>query len=705
MTDVGLSTGQPETVLDPRTGRQIVVVRPIGTGGRSAPKDPWAAAGFTTEAPKVSRETTSHGGDPWAAAGFTSEAPAPAAPVSTGHAMVRGAEQGLTFGLGPAIEGAAEASGMRDFHLDTVPYANLIPPVVGAAKLALGVGGAETRAAYERGRSQSQADLEASREQHPWATTGGELAGSALIPIPGGMAGSLAARTARGAVTGALNAGAYGAGSAISEGKDVPDVVRAAARSAAVGAPLGGTLGAVLGRAARTGQTAGERAARTAEDLGAPLPRGLASNNPAINASAAAVRSTPWFGARMGGAVNRIQEAAGQSIDDIVGHMAGPATDRAAAGAIIRPGLQGVIDRNRQTIDSGYNSLRGQLQGRTYTMPALQTALNAVVASRRAARRPNPEQGLEQFRNLVDQGATFNGAHRARVDARDAGNVLAPHPGYNAGDFNRLTRAITTDLRQMVQADAARSPRQALNAFDRAEQQFGQLSEHNNRLHQLVNSQGEGAVATLLGAARGKGGDLRLLAQLRNSMTPAEFHTIGGVLLHELGQRQGEFSLNTFASNWEKVSDGARRVLFSPTHLQHIEDIVNLRRQIGSALRDTNTSHTSNTIILFDLARDAAMLAVGIGTGHVTAGAAATGGLAAAPAILFAHWLSSPSQAAAMSTWSRAFQAVTLSQTPARIAAFRLATRNLSTNLGIPVEKIAKAITGPGAGRADEQQQ
>ena len=45
-----------------------------------------------------------------------------------------------------------------------------------------------------------------------------------------------------------------------------------------------------------------------------------------------------------------------------------------------------------------------------------------------------PERGLEQFRNVA--GGSFNGVHRARADARNAGSVLNPNPGYNKGDFN-----------------------------------------------------------------------------------------------------------------------------------------------------------------------------------------------------------------------------------------------------------------------------
>jgi hypothetical protein len=44
-----------------------------------------------------------------------------------------------------------------------------------------------------------------------------------------------------------------------------------------------------------------------------------------------------------------------------------------------------------------------------------------------------------------------------------------------------------------------------------------------------------------------------------------------------------------------------------------------------------------------------------------------------------------------MSAWSRAWRGLAMARTPARIAAFKLATRNLSNQLGVPVERILEA--------------
>jgi hypothetical protein len=328
-----------------------------------------------------------------------------------------------------------------------------------------------------------------------------------------------------------------------------------------------------------------------------------------------------------------------------------------------------------------------------------------------------------------------------RGSMREAGNGLVPHPGYNAGDYNRLTRAMTADLRDMAAAatigsnnpNARAWHQRAMNlaaqagapvagfstrlpptraqqaatvkAFDQAETEFGRLAEQNGVIHRLLNSRGEGAIATLLGSAGAKGGNVALLAQLRNSMQPADFQMIGGVLLHELGQNPstGEFSLAKFETNFNKVAPRATAVLFSPQHLHNIEEVAGLGTHIKRALRESNNSHTAGVLMMFDLARDAILFGATAATGALTAGSIATGALAT-PGVVFAHWLSSPARASSMANWMRARAGMLGHPTPARLGAFNIATRNLANNLGLPLESLTKHLTvaEPPQGGRDE---
>jgi hypothetical protein len=661
------------------------------------------------------------------------ESAEPGREIGTGDAALSGARDALTFGFQPALAGVTEASKAATGPVETVAGGvgsalDLANPlslvsqklglpsnhdiVRGVTGLIHHYGSSEqdqaVQEAYRRGREAALQDQQLAREQHPAAYTAGLVGGSLLTPIPGvGGGGSLLANAARTGAAGVATGALQGVGAGVSEGQALPEVAARGARGGAVGGVVGGAVGAVLPRAIGA-ITRGQRAARTAEELGAPIPRGLASDRAAINAATASARSVPLVGSRISSAVNRTQEAAGNRVEDIASGMTGGALDRAAADTLVRPGLQQAIERNRQAIDALYNNARSRIDtAARFTMPRTRATLDAVEAARRQAGHVNPAEGLQQFRNVAN-GATFNGAHRARVDAREAGNGLVPHPGYNAADYNRLTRAMTADLRAIVHAAAhgtAAEKAAAVHAFDEAERAFGPLAEMNSRLNRLANSRGEGAMSSLLGAAREKGGDTRLLAELRATMPRAEFEQIGGVLLHELGQNAatGEFSLAKFVTEFSKTSPRARAILFSPQHLQEIENIFEMGQHIKGALRESNSSHTSNALILFDLARDAVLVGGGVAMGVVSGASVATGGAAAAPAVLFARWLASPATATSMSRWSTAYRAMTLGQpTPARIAAFNIASRNLANNLGLPVDKVLQAAQNRLTARADD---
>ena len=253
----------------------------------------------------------------------------------------------------------------------------------------------------------------------------------------------------------------------------------------------------------------------------------LAASHPTTRRSSHHGQATQLADCRLSHQRSRQQgsPAAGQRIEDITGQMAGGATDRAAAYAIIRPALQDVVDNNNARADALYSAVRNREinPDRAYQLPRTQALLDRIISARRAAGWTDPERVSEQFQNIAESGS-FDGAHRARSDARNAGSVLNPNPGYNKGEFNALTRAMTADIRNLVHTEGGQA---ALDAFDKAENQFGKMAEQNLALNNLINARGEGAIATLLGSAKERGGNVQLLAQLRRSMNPQDFQQIG----------------------------------------------------------------------------------------------------------------------------------------------------------------------------------
>ena len=164
--------------------------------------------------------------------------------------------------------------------------------------------------------------------------------------------------------------------------------------------------------------------------------------------------------------------------------------------------------------------------------------------------------------------------------------------------------------------------------------------------------------------------------------------------LDELGfnPATGEFSLDKFITSWNKLNPEIRPFVPAPGQGQNIRDIFEMGSHIKSSMRERNTSHTSNVLILWDLARDAVMTGAAVGAGVVSGASVVASGLGATPAIALAHWLSSPAKAASMAAWSRAYRAFSNNPSPARIGGLTMATRNMANNLGLDPAKVFNSL-------------
>jgi hypothetical protein len=411
------------------------------------------------------------------------------------------------------------------------------------------------------------------------------------------------------------------------------------------------------------------------------------------------MRSVPLLGSRVSSAVDATQAAAGRRIEEIASGASRTPPDRALAGATLRPAIQDLIERNNGEIDRAYQDLRRVTDtNRLGATPRTRAALDAIRRARRGARMANPDRGIEDIISLVRPGGvTFNGLQRAR---NHMAQVIAwakknPNPGFDVADLHRIYAAMTGDMEGIVRQHATVPPDRAADALNLAHMTARTFIEQNGTLQRVLNIRADERMAgALITAAQEKTGNLRLLAELRSSLPPDDFHMIAGSLLNELGHSPatGEFSLNRFVTNWSKISKNARQILFSPQHLQNIEDIVGMGEHIKGALRESNTSHTAGVLMLFDVARDAILLGATMAAGTMS-GTTMAGGALATPGLVFMHWLARPAVASSMARWARARQALyDYGWTPARLAAFNLATRNLANTLGVPPELFARHV-------------
>jgi len=151
-------------------------------------------------------------------------------------ATARGVAQGFTANFGDEIRGLIEASGANPDD-----PASLSRLVTGALKY--WSGDAEAKKRYDDAVKRERELNQTAEEQHPIASTVGNIGGAVILPVgAGARAATLGGRMAIGAGTGAALGGAAGAG----EGQGFVDSASRAATGAAVGGALGGAAPAVI---------------------------------------------------------------------------------------------------------------------------------------------------------------------------------------------------------------------------------------------------------------------------------------------------------------------------------------------------------------------------------------------------------------------------------------------------------------------------
>lgn len=579
-----------------------------------------------------------------------------------------------------------------------------------------------------------------------------------------------------------------------------------------------------------------------AERAGVPVPLGVATDNRALQAVTQAGRQMPFGGARIEGAVDNSLRALSGAADDAAARAAGrtelPGAE--AAGLAVRGPLeQGVaqrealaarearalqgmapgggnpnpaslgddirasllrrVEENRAAQQQGYADLHGAMNTRQPVVVSDEMigTLQRVLDERTAAAQGGLPRELMPALDLATnpRGATFEGLQRARQALGEYIDFEAGR-GFSTGDLKRaygsLTEAMQTAVRE-AGTDAAPG------LFARAEQRFGQLAERNQDLTQVAAGGSEALVNRLMGyASEMTKGNVERLRQIQSQIPEGQRASLSRLAFQKLGtDRNGQFDVSRFASEWEKLTPPGRAALFG-NRVVPIQEAIRSAQTTSAAAREANadilrllgssdegianrvlamaTNGASadhamlarlSSIVGPDGMREMSSLAIQrMGAGRIegqfspaafatnwqrmsdagkgllfadkglrsslddiatissrmaeverrfanksgTGRATMTGGLlvaafaepmtAIATAVggdVLGRALSQPATASSMAKWAQAYERVTLRRTPATVAAFNQASRNFSNTLterlGVPAEASAFTAT------------
>lgn len=466
--------------------------------------------------------------------------------------------------------------------------------------------------AYVRGKNARTAEKDAALYHRPGYYIGGQIVGG-LATAPMGGAAANAARgvgllrggsLVRGLQTGAVTGGVYGFNS--DEG-GVTDRLDGLATGAAFGTAAAGVVGSVangarrLYRSPRAGEVM-DTAARVNANLGTDIRPSVAHLGSQSAEGGASIRGRMSLGLRntlpgvtplpivgsLDGNLRQFGDDVTQGLETLAQRTGAQSDSMTYAGLRQlenRPGtIAGYRDVSEGVRDGLYRNA-DQLGGGTMIQPTHTVATLDRMMARLALSPPSVTgEAIAALQGIRDDLASQSWAAAGLRDIRTRyGRQLDAVNGMTRGDANQmwgaLSRDITDGMHRAGRGEAARAYRQADRYNARREQTLDIVEDIIGTQRNGFNS------AELVGKkleqmARTGSDDLdRVMRQLPR----AEAADIRGNIVRRLGVAkdntsgvEGAFSIQTFGTEWKKLGERARSVLFDANTQRDLDDLAEL---------------------------------------------------------------------------------------------------------------------------------
>lgn len=337
-----------------------------------------------------------------------------------------------------------------------------------------------------------------------------------------------------------------------------------------------------------------EAALQAAERIGVDVPRAAAGGY-VERATGAALRDLPVVGDPLvkasEKALGQLEGAANKVADDLGGSSALSA-GYAAKDSIV----DWVTNVSKAEADEIYRPAR-ELIGDT-TAPLTNTQQAVDQLTRQAAEiGQQPPTVVNYLNPAIARGPlTFEQMQtlRTQIGDRISGSIV-PEPGTNKTALKVAYKALTDD----IDALAAQSGDKAKLAWQQANDTFRtQIAAKRDRLTKIVGLEGEAnpelvaqRLTEMAGAKRGA--DIERLRAARETMSNEAWGELGSSVVANLGRSKDGFSLGRFRTDYAKLSDDGKALLFGPEHRQALDDIATVSKQFEQLDRLANHSRTA----------------------------------------------------------------------------------------------------------------
>ena len=453
--------------------------------------------------------------------------------------------------------------------------------------------------------------------------------------------------------------------------------------------PAPGSREAVIGAANRLSQT------------GEPveISRAAASDITPVQQMGMVTANVPYGGTPLVRTAGQTIEQLGTKADEAAKSY-GSAAPVADAGEVASKSLTDwITGESKANADKAYKRAETEINPQTTT--PLDNTLQAVsdIAAKQPASSLPAGKAVDMVLPAVQTpgGLTYEGIKNLRTNIGQMLSRGILPDDVNGGHLKQIYGALSDDLNASVGASGPKA--QAL--FDRANKYYGLISDRREALAKIVGASGDTApekVFDRLTAMAGTGprADINKLARARKVMGADDWNEVASSVVSRLGRDvEGNFSPQRFLTDYGNMSDAGRNLLFKSTNnplKSHLDDIAEVSSRFKRLQQFANPSGTARGVA------GASLFFQPLVTLKAVVGARVAASI-----------LSKPAQAASAAKWAQAKYALAASPSPARMAAYAMASRNLISTLGdqaqgITVPDFMRALQGPSPAGAQNEQ-
>jgi len=487
--------------------------------------------------------------------------------------------------------------------------------------------------AYHVGRTNALMMDDYVRLQHPDLAPVAEIGGALANPLGGEAKG----------VVGLAKLGlGYGVVSGFEQGNGtVQDRLKDAAESGVIGMVAAPAVGAVVKAPgavkrlfeARPLNEVGAAAERQGLDLlpadvGGPVTRGLT----------AATVQTPLGAPSIIHGAQRLNDQAAGVVDRVANDMGAP-LDAEGAGQAAVEGANKYIKLSSKLGGRMYDAAAAKAGDTSVDPVGARAVLDDQIARLEAV--PGGGAGLAEAKALR---ASLEGKFSVQ-GVRDMRTEMFVAPELRGGPVEARQKGVVTAAAQdVVNSLRAAGKGDAADAFQAADKNWQQrLQTIDGIIQPIIGRKGEksGEQVILALNAASKSNNARLAGFVRN-LPDEEQGVVRASLLSPLGKdKDGNFALSRFATDWKAIGDTAKSALFAPEARAALNDLATVGDGAKAAQKYSNHSNTARGVIAertFGSVATGATVGLGLATlGKALAVQGGAGLLLSSPR--FARWL------------------------------------------------------------------